>query len=132
MSKRKNLAIAGFVKPGFEAVREAFVENFTRRNELGPPVASTTGVKKWSTCGAASERVWSTRSGRVRWICRPTSQGRVCVHPQPHGEVQALETGMYLIGSTYNFCCSHQEREPSLYRQRHHGHNDKLLRWRVV
>ena len=35
MSKRKSLAIAGFVKPGFEAVREAFVENFTRRNELG-------------------------------------------------------------------------------------------------
>ncbi len=35
MSKRKSLAIAGYVKPGFEAVREAFVENFTRRNELG-------------------------------------------------------------------------------------------------
>ncbi len=35
MSKSKSLAIAGFVKPGFEAVREAFVENFTRRNELG-------------------------------------------------------------------------------------------------
>lgn len=28
-------AISGFVKPGFEAVREAFVENFVRRNELG-------------------------------------------------------------------------------------------------
>ena len=28
-------AISGFVKPGFEAVREAFVENFERRNELG-------------------------------------------------------------------------------------------------
>ncbi len=35
MSKRERLAIAGFVKPGFEAVREVFVENFTRRNELG-------------------------------------------------------------------------------------------------
>ena len=35
MSKRKSLAIAGFVKPGFEAVRAAFVENFTRRHELG-------------------------------------------------------------------------------------------------
>ncbi len=41
-----NVTISGSVKPGFEAVREAFVENFTRRNELGPPVASTTGVKK--------------------------------------------------------------------------------------
>lgn len=31
----KSSAISGFVKPGFEAVREAFVENFERRNELG-------------------------------------------------------------------------------------------------
>ena len=35
MSKIKSNAIAGYVKPGFEAVREAFVENFTRRHELG-------------------------------------------------------------------------------------------------
>jgi len=28
-------AISGFVKPGFEAVREAFVENFEHRDELG-------------------------------------------------------------------------------------------------
>jgi CubicO group peptidase (beta-lactamase class C family) len=28
-------AIAGFVKPRFEAVRDAFVENFTQRHELG-------------------------------------------------------------------------------------------------
>jgi len=28
-------AISGFVKPGFEAVREAFAENFERRHELG-------------------------------------------------------------------------------------------------
>ena len=28
-------SVSGFVRPGFEAVREAFVENFTRRNELG-------------------------------------------------------------------------------------------------
>jgi CubicO group peptidase (beta-lactamase class C family) len=27
--------ISGFIKPGFEAVREAFVANFTQRNELG-------------------------------------------------------------------------------------------------
>jgi len=31
----KNVAISGHVKHGFEAVREAFAENFTRRNELG-------------------------------------------------------------------------------------------------
>ena len=31
----ENIAISGYVKPGFEAVREAFAENFERRNELG-------------------------------------------------------------------------------------------------
>src|ERR1700758_985507 len=35
MSKIQSNAIAGYVKPGFEAVRAAFVENFTRRRELG-------------------------------------------------------------------------------------------------
>jgi CubicO group peptidase (beta-lactamase class C family) len=35
MSKSKSVAIAGFVKPGFEGVRAVFVENFTSRNELG-------------------------------------------------------------------------------------------------
>ena len=33
--KQTNVTISGDVKPGFEAVREAFVENFTHRNELG-------------------------------------------------------------------------------------------------
>ena len=31
----RNTAISGFVKPGFEAVRDAFAENFECRNELG-------------------------------------------------------------------------------------------------
>jgi CubicO group peptidase (beta-lactamase class C family) len=31
----KNNIISGFVKPGFKAVREAFIENFERRHELG-------------------------------------------------------------------------------------------------
>jgi CubicO group peptidase (beta-lactamase class C family) len=35
MSTRSGSTVAGLVKPGFEPVREAFVENFTRRNELG-------------------------------------------------------------------------------------------------
>ena len=44
VQKRRHAALAGvgsesevhgFVSPGFEAVREAFVENFTRRRELG-------------------------------------------------------------------------------------------------
>lgn len=33
--KQTNVTISGHVKPGFEAVREAFIENFARRNELG-------------------------------------------------------------------------------------------------
>jgi CubicO group peptidase (beta-lactamase class C family) len=33
--KQTNVTISGHVKPGFDAVREAFIENFTRRNELG-------------------------------------------------------------------------------------------------
>jgi CubicO group peptidase (beta-lactamase class C family) len=35
MSPQTSNVISGFVKPGFEAVREAFTENFTSRNELG-------------------------------------------------------------------------------------------------
>jgi CubicO group peptidase (beta-lactamase class C family) len=34
MMQKKNV-VEGFIEPGFEAVREAFVENFTSRNELG-------------------------------------------------------------------------------------------------
>jgi CubicO group peptidase (beta-lactamase class C family) len=34
MSQQNSNAL-GFVKPGFERVRQAFVDNFTRRNELG-------------------------------------------------------------------------------------------------
>jgi CubicO group peptidase (beta-lactamase class C family) len=33
--KNKSILSHGFVKPGFESVREAFTENFARRNELG-------------------------------------------------------------------------------------------------
>jgi hypothetical protein len=36
MSRESGRArIAGFARPGFEAVREAFLENFERRKELG-------------------------------------------------------------------------------------------------
>jgi len=34
-AERASHAIGGFVRPGFEAVREAFLENFERRGELG-------------------------------------------------------------------------------------------------
>ena len=35
MSTKNSAMILGFVKPGFEAVKEEFTENFTSRNELG-------------------------------------------------------------------------------------------------
>jgi CubicO group peptidase (beta-lactamase class C family) len=35
VSTQESVSVSGSVKAGFEAVREAFVENFTRRNELG-------------------------------------------------------------------------------------------------
>ena len=37
--------ISGFVTGGFEPVRDAFVENFSRRRELGGACAPTTGAK---------------------------------------------------------------------------------------
>ncbi len=33
--QQRSRAVAGFVKPGFEPVQEAFVDNFERRDELG-------------------------------------------------------------------------------------------------
>jgi len=35
MKQPNHVAVSGYVKPGFEAVQQAFAENFTRRNELG-------------------------------------------------------------------------------------------------
>ncbi|MGZ3618083.1 MAG: hypothetical protein ACXWPS_20045 [Ktedonobacteraceae bacterium] len=46
---------------------------------------------------------------------------RKCRHTAQR--LQALETGMYLIGSTYNFCCFHQELST-----RAAGEAQKLLR----
>jgi hypothetical protein len=40
-----------------------------------------------------SERVWSARSGRVHGICRPASQGRVWVYPQPNGNLPGGSKG---------------------------------------
>jgi CubicO group peptidase (beta-lactamase class C family) len=35
MTNSNSVRIEGYVSPGFETVREAFAENFTRRGELG-------------------------------------------------------------------------------------------------
>jgi len=66
--KQTNVTISGHVEPGFEAVREAFIENFTPATSSGPPVASTTVVKKWLTCGAAFGTSELQNPGKkIRW-----------------------------------------------------------------
>jgi hypothetical protein len=35
MSSKNTSMTSGLVKPGFEVVQEAFIENFTSRNDLG-------------------------------------------------------------------------------------------------
>src|SRR5689334_8380905 len=42
------LGIQGYVSPGFEAVREAFAENFVRRRELGLQFAPAR--RRYSVC----------------------------------------------------------------------------------
>ena len=37
---KNEIAISGFVKPEFEPVHEAFVDNFERRKELGAVLSS--------------------------------------------------------------------------------------------
>ena len=56
--------IEGNVSPGFEAVREAFAENFVRRRELGEPAAALTAARRSSTCGVVSETSRRASLGR--------------------------------------------------------------------
>ena len=41
--------VEGHVSRGFEAVREAFAENFTRRRELGGACCAITGARESAT-----------------------------------------------------------------------------------
>jgi hypothetical protein len=43
MTAAKRLLIEGSVNSGFESVREAFIENFTRRGELGVGAENSSG-----------------------------------------------------------------------------------------
>jgi len=45
MSASQRIHIDSYVSAGFEAVRDAFAENFSRRGELAAPVACITGEK---------------------------------------------------------------------------------------
>ena len=71
-------AVEGHVSRGFEAVREAFAENFTRRHELGGACCAYFTARRSSTCGAgsATSRRASRGSG-TRW-CSCTRPPRAC------------------------------------------------------
>jgi len=56
------------VKPGFEAVREAFVENFTRRNELGAACCIYyRGEKVVDLWGGVRNKQTSEPGKKIRW-----------------------------------------------------------------
>ena len=46
--------VEGHVSPGFEAVREAFAENFARRRSWAAPAVPITAARRSSISGAAS------------------------------------------------------------------------------
>ena len=54
-------AIAGFARPGFEAVRDAFVENFERRGELGAACCVYSRGERVVDLQKGQERHWSGR-----------------------------------------------------------------------
>lgn len=65
-----DVAVYGFVSPGSERVRHAFVENFTRRHELGGACcayyrAVRQLLAQWSLCRSAR-----TRASTTRRVCR--------------------------------------------------------------
>jgi hypothetical protein len=73
--------VHGFVRPGFEAVRDAFADNFSRRGELGGAccVASTGTAKRWSTSGAGSATRRPASPGKRTpwsWCTRPPRASR--------------------------------------------------------
>ena len=49
--------ISGNIRPGFEAVREAFAQNFEKRNEVGASVAVVRNgqylVDLWGVCATS-------------------------------------------------------------------------------
>jgi len=66
--KQTNIAILGYVEPGFEAVREAFVENFTHRNELGAACCIYyRGEKVVDLWGGIRNKQTSEPWKKIRW-----------------------------------------------------------------
>jgi hypothetical protein len=60
----ERFTIQGHVSPGFEAVREAFAENFVRRRELGGACCAFHAARRSSTRGAVSETSRRVSLGR--------------------------------------------------------------------
>ncbi len=64
------MSVSGYVAPGFEAVKDAFIENFERRRELGAAFAVTLDgrpvVDLWGgLADARSERPWEEHTAAV-------------------------------------------------------------------
>lgn len=64
MAASHDTAIHGHVTPGFESVREVFIENFSRRRELGAACCAyhhgENVVDLWG--GVRNESCWRARS----------------------------------------------------------------------
>ena len=71
----ERFTIQGHVSPCFEAVREAFAENFVRRRELGGACCAFHAARRSSTCGAVSETSRRVSLGRgTPWSSSPLLQ----------------------------------------------------------
>lgn len=65
----ESVEIHGYVKDGFEAVREALADNFSKGARSALPAAFTTKAKKWLICGAECETSRRASCGkRARWL----------------------------------------------------------------
>jgi hypothetical protein len=87
--------IQGYVSKGFEAVRDAFLENFSCRNELGAACCVYRHGEKvvdlWGGIALRSPRiVRGARSGRLLRFRRSASWDRLCVCHQSYGHGTAV------------------------------------------
>jgi len=68
MKRHEEIRIEGHVSAGFEAVRDAFAENFSRRHELGGACCVYYRGEKIVDCGVVYETSRPESLGkRTRW-----------------------------------------------------------------
>ena len=66
--RSRHVDIQGYASKGFEAVREAFTENFSRRNELGSACCVYHhGEKVVDLWGGIRNKATASRGKRTRW-----------------------------------------------------------------